>query len=480
MSNIYGIEKKAAIFFRANKYNDEIYLSTKTNLKKFVKQKKNWELIGIYSSCNEENYEKNRKNFSKLIDDIFNKNIDLFVIDSISSLNIEELDLNSLLTFLRDNNVDIYFVKEKYSTRKKTVSNQLNVIKDFSKNYSKNIVNALSEKSLNGYLPYGTSFFGYIYDVEKKNYIINEEQAKVVRLIFKLYLDGMATRKIATKLEKDGYLNYNNQAKWGHNSIIRILTNEKYVGDILFGKLKIANNFIAQKNATEEKGDIYLLKNHHEPIIDRDTFDKVQEKHLKKYTNIIQTKQLQKETIFTRKVFCGFCGNSFSRFHQDNKSYKLFCQTTKNGYCGSKMIRDDILEVAFVNTFNLMLNEYDNIQKKLIDNNLLYVNRILKNSESIESFDGQLFDKIIKYVIVGNKDKNVFDPYSFKFILRNNSDFFLCNGNSKLNIFEHEYYEILNFISEQYFLVFERVNDVNLTKIVDKVRISICFERDDK
>lgn len=71
---------------------------------------------------------------------------------------------------------------------------------------------------------------------EEGNLIINEKQAKIVRRIYKDYLDGKGPNRIAKELEDEGIPNWNGKSKWYESSIRKMLSNEKYKGDALLQK----------------------------------------------------------------------------------------------------------------------------------------------------------------------------------------------------------------------------------------------------
>ncbi len=103
------------------------------------------------------------------------------------------------------------------------------------------------------------------------------EDAEVVRMIFNLYLQGNGVRKIKRCLEKHGIRMVTGKAGWSTSTIDRMLSNEKYVGEVLMQKTYIADFSTGRREKNEGQLDTYLVKNAHEPIIDRETFDLVQQ-----------------------------------------------------------------------------------------------------------------------------------------------------------------------------------------------------------
>ena len=108
-----------------------------------------------------------------------------------------------------------------------------------------------------------TKFLGYDKD-KNGNLVINEKQAKIIRRIYKEFLDGKGANRIARELEKDRVLNWNGKAKWYESSIRKMLTNEKYMGDALLQKTYTVD-FLNKKRA-ENTGQVpqYYVEDSHE------------------------------------------------------------------------------------------------------------------------------------------------------------------------------------------------------------------------
>ena len=113
-----------------------------------------------------------------------------------------------------------------------------------------------------------TRFLGY-----DKDFVINEEEAETVRLIYKLFLAGYPIFGIKRELEAQGRKTATGKTSWCVSSIESILTNEKYKGDALLQK-QYVEDFLTKKRKTNE-GEVpqYYVEGHHEAIIDPDTFD---------------------------------------------------------------------------------------------------------------------------------------------------------------------------------------------------------------
>ena len=474
--------RNVAIFFKSNEYNDEESVIKKRNLKKFVKANKIWNLIGIYSEFkNMKNNNKNRKNLTKVLDDIFKENISLIVIDSFSSIITKEIYLKEFLEFFYEIQVDLFFVKEKYNTHKNSVDEQREKILFNKRKNAISVEKGIIENILNGKKFNLPSCLGYIFDPNINNYVINEEQAKTVRLIFELYLKGNYTiNKIAQKLHNDKILNFNNKTTWGADTIVRIITNEKYAGDVLYGKDRRKGGI--KYNSDDEKNQMYF-KNHHVAIIDRETFDKVQEKYNENRNKILKNRE-KCNGNFTGKLYCGWCGRAVNIIHEKTgTATNCITYSTRLRYtasCQSKKIPESILKDVCVLAINALIEKREKLESFFNENKFSYMNCLLKKQNVLDDFNKEIFDKFIKYIIIGKKSKGKLEPYTLRFVLKNNTDYFVKNDERYLNIFKYKYHKIIDFDSEQYIFNFKKFDDRRRLCIEDKIRIIICYESEIK
>ena len=124
-----------------------------------------------------------------------------------------------------------------------------------------------------------TRFLGYDKD-KNGRLVVVESEAIIVRKIFELYLNGFGVRKIEKYLEENGIKTVTGKDIWSASTIDRILSNEKYVGDVLMQK-SFTEDFLTGK-CKKNEGELamYFIKNDHEAIVSREVFDRVQKKKL--------------------------------------------------------------------------------------------------------------------------------------------------------------------------------------------------------
>ena len=116
----------------------------------------------------------------------------------------------------------------------------------------------------------------YGYDVTADgSLVINPDEAKIVRWMFQRYLHGDSLGKIASCLEKQGILSPTGKSKWNREAIDKLLSNEKYVGDVMLQKTFVDNLFEGKQTVNNGELDRVLIQNHHQGIVDRQLFAQV-------------------------------------------------------------------------------------------------------------------------------------------------------------------------------------------------------------
>ncbi|MTI80825.1 MAG: recombinase family protein [Firmicutes bacterium] len=273
-------------------------------------------------------------------------------------------------------------------------------------------------------------FLGYDKD-KNGNLVINEKQAKIVRRIYKDYLDGKGPNRIAKELEVEGIPNWNGKTKWYESSIRNMLSNEKYKGDALLQKTYTVD-FLTKKRV-ENTGQIprYYVEESHPAIIDKDMWEAVQleierrrafaEKHgIKKFDYTTA------DNPFAGRVICGKCGSIFGRkvWNSNNERFRKIIWRCNKKYlakgkkgCDNTHVYDESLYQTFINTFNAILENKDYFmqkwQQKKDSENLLEKYKakqfieILKKAKPITEFDIDLYFALVEKITVLEGDKMI-------------------------------------------------------------------------
>jgi site-specific DNA recombinase len=188
-------------------------------------------------------------------------------------------------------------------------------------------------------------------------FIVNKEQAKTVKRIYKYFLEGMTYYGIARKLTELEEPTPGGQKKWHTKTVESILTNEKYKGDALLQK-SYTVDFLSKKMKKNE-GEVpqYYVENNHEAIIDPATFDAVQVE-IQKRANADQ--RYSGVGIFSSKIKCGECGSWYGAkvWHSTDQYRKVIYRCNhkfdKDKKCSTPHISEDEIKAVFVRALNAL------------------------------------------------------------------------------------------------------------------------------
>lgn len=170
-------------------------------------------------------------------------------------------------------------------------------------------------------IPYG-NFLGYEKGEDGLPKVVPEE-AKTIKLIYKLFLKGKTPYGISQILKKRGILSPRGKKNWSDTTVLSILTNEKYKGDALLQKCYTVDFLTKKQKKNEGEVPQYYVKNSHEAIIDPEIFDLVQ-------AEIEKRKKLKGSHsghgMFSSKIVCGRCGEFYGpRTFHSNSKYRKMC-----------------------------------------------------------------------------------------------------------------------------------------------------------
>ena len=175
--------------------------------------------------------------------------------------------------------VDIIFEKEGIDTRTMTSETELaalsSMAQEESVSLSKNVRLGIRHRMKNGTFIQGCLPYGYRIG-ENEKWIIVEEQAKIIRLIFNAYINGTSLTKIADELKKAGVIKNDGTANWTENRVRYIIRNERYKGNALLQK-SYTDDFPFKLKRNKGERDMYYVKNYNPPIVTAEVFDKANE-----------------------------------------------------------------------------------------------------------------------------------------------------------------------------------------------------------
>ena len=231
---------------------------------------------------------ENRPSYQRMMNDCRNKKLDLIVCKSISRFGRNTEEMLRTIHELRDLGINVYFDVENINTSDSSTEFILSVIAGLreaeNKSHSENVRIGLRNRALEGTSKnYSRPCFGYQKNADGQ-LEINDSEARTVRIIYDAYLQGASINQIHDLLLQRRIPSPSGKESWCKRTIDEILSNEKYVGDVLLMKrIRLSVGSKRIKNHGEQEQ--YRIEGNHPPIITREAFDAVQQEKVRR-TNI--------------------------------------------------------------------------------------------------------------------------------------------------------------------------------------------------
>ena len=336
-----------------------------------INRKKEWILAGIFADEGISGTQtKKRTEFNRMIRMCKNKKIDLIITKSISRFARNTVDCLEYVRQLKDLGIGVIFEKENLNTMTMTSEFMIALYGSFAQAESESISKNVSWGKEKAYREGKVSFqykhlLGYKKGEDGKPEIVPEE-AEIVRMIYKLFLDGYSMRNIKKVLENKGVLTATGKKIWNESLISSILKNEKYVGDALMQKTYTLDCITHKVVKNKGERPMFLVTDHHDPIVDRDTYNQVQQelarrsskRKISDKTTTEQGKYSSKYAL-TELLICGHCGTPYRRTTWAAKGKKQIVwrciSRLEHGkkYCpDSPTIKEERLHKAIIHAIN--------------------------------------------------------------------------------------------------------------------------------
>ena len=359
-----SIDKDAMLHSLANQtsYYQELILSNK-----------DWLFAGIYADEGISGTKEDRPEFNKMIEDCKAHKIDMIIIKSISRFARNTTYLLETIRLLKSLNIDVYFEEQKMHSLSSDGELMLTLLASFAEEEAISMSNNVRWKVQKCFEQ--GKVFGihdiYGYRVVDGNYVINEDEAKVIRNIFHWYVDeGMGTALITIRLREQNIPSPKG-SRWNTSTVRAILKNITYTGNLMLGKCSLDMNE-SHSRRNDGKYPMYKVEFNHEAIIPLDIFEEAQ-RIAKERRELFVPKEPNNYSPFTGKIKCASCGGNYVRKKNKYRTYWVCCSAVSvNGKeCNQTLsLREDTL-------FELACKALD-----------------------LKSFDEAVFDKKVEKIIV--------------------------------------------------------------------------------
>ena len=273
---------RVAAYCRVSTHHEEQQRSLATQISyytNYIRNHPNWVLVGVYSDTASGTCTDQRPSYQELMRDCTKRKVDLILVKSLSRFGRDALETIRQIRRLKEMNIGVYIENGGLNALNVSDSmiDQLAALAQAESHFrSENIKFGIRHRMRSGKTVLNhTQFLGYTKGPDGVLQIVPEE-AEIVRKIFELYIQGNGVRKIKRYLEEHGIKTVTGKSEWSTSTIDRMLSNEKYVGEVRMQKTFTADFLTGRREKNIGQLDLFLVEEAHEPIIDQETFELVQ------------------------------------------------------------------------------------------------------------------------------------------------------------------------------------------------------------
>ena len=431
--------------------------------KEYIERNPEWELAEVFADEGISGTStKKRKAFNKMIECAKAGDLDLIITKEISRFARNTLDSIFYTRELKRIGVGVIFLNDNINTLEPDAELRLTIMSSIAQEESRKTSDRVKwgqKRRMEQGIVFGRNMLGY--DINDGQMTINEEGAKIVRLIFhKFANENKGTQVIARELREEGYKTISGNVYWSNTMILKVIRNEKYCGDLVQKKTFTPDYLTHEKKYNRGEEEFVIIKNHHEPIVSREIFEQANE--------ILDSRALSQEGkakhsnryAFSGKIKCGTCGSTYvARYktlksgHQ-TKSWRCY-NAARHGSphldkagnqvgCSNESIRNE--DAAYI--MSLVVKSLDLDRETLIKNLMDSINSVITTdvghvktenlSKKITDIEGQQA-RLIEIFMGGNITKDEF------LAAREKSDVELANLREMLESLEKQDIIVRNY-----------------------------------
>ena len=365
------VKRRVAGYARVSTDSDEQLTSYEAQIDyytRFIGSHADWEFVRVYTDegisglCT-----RHRDGFNDMVQDAIDGKIDLIVTKSVSRFARNTVDSLTTIRRLKEVGCECYFEKEGIYTfdgkGELLLTIMSSLAQEESRSISENVTWGQRKRFADGKFSLAYShFLGYEKD-EENNLRVVPEQAAIVRLIYKLFLEGKTTQGIANYLMEHGIVSPAGKQRWQASTVGSILRNEKYKGDAILQKTFTADFLTKRMKKNDGEVPKYILEGAHEAIIASEQFEAVQEEFARRR----KIGRAYSDKAFHSKLICGDCGGFYGRkvWHSTDEYRCVVFQCNSKfkapTQCSTPTLTEDDIKVRFLAAYDQLIGKRDSI-----------------------------------------------------------------------------------------------------------------------
>ena len=350
------------------------YAAQIRNYTEEIAQHDGWELVDVYADEGLTGTRMDqRDDFNRMMRDCRKGKVDRILVKSVSRFARNTRDCLSALRELSAMGVSVRFEKENIDTLDSKgellITIMSSLAQEESRSISENVTWGWRKRISDGKVSVAYShFLGYEKGEDGSMQVV-ESEAKIVRQIYGMFLDGQTPSSIASFLTKQRVPTPAGKEKWQSSTVKSILTNEKYKGDALLQKT-FTVDFLSKKAKINE-GEVpqYYVEKSHPAIVSAEVFDLAQYEMKRRAK---KGRHTSAASVFSDKLVCGECGAVYgSKVWHSTDAYRTMIWRCNEKYavkgrpCPSPHLRNDEIQNAFVQAVNQVIKRKDEVLSTL-------------------------------------------------------------------------------------------------------------------
>lgn len=384
-----------------------------------------------------------RDAFNEMMDDAKNGEIDCIIVHKSDRLSRNRYDAITCKHKLKQYGVELISVLENFGNNPESIL--LESLMDglneyYSRNLSREVMKGMKESAYQCKHLGGVPPLGYDVDTKTKKYVINEEEAFIIRRIYTMYSQGVGYKRVLRYLNDEMQFKTKSGNEFTSSTLNNILKNEKYTGVYIFNRKHEKDCLGNRKPQLNEEKDIIKIEGGMPAIISKELFDMVQDK-MKSNKEKVNANSKNESFLLTGRIRCGVCGAPMTgntKWCNDGKkrysTYRCSNRAQHKAECQNKEIRKDYVEGYVIRKTIETLLEKENIVRihHMIEDNIhlekAKIKEDLKNvcarktrtEENIKEIQKQGNEEVIKELIERREELEQQSVRLFKMLEVNN------------------------------------------------------------
>jgi len=375
----------------------------------YINKNPEWQFSGLYvdEGLSGTSVEK-RIGFQNMIEDAKGGKIDLILTKEVSRFARNTVDSVQYSRELKSLGVGILFLSDNIFTLDGDSELRLTLMSSLAQEESRKISERVkwgNKQRFKAGVVYGSRVFGY--HLKGGKLTVNEEEAEIVRLIFRLYNEGMGTHVLSKELQNRGIVNPSGKKEWSQKSLLNILKNEKYCG-VLKSQKSITVDHLSHRRVKNDgvKKEFVVKENNHEPIISSELFIQTQNEIKARRNGASDNSVYLNRYAWSGKLVCSKCGSHYVRkiWNAKKEFERIVWQCGEkrhNGLehendmgdkigCNSAAVFDDVMREAALSALKSVVKN----KKKIVNEVMEIVRKTLSektdNNDIVKRLEGKI------------------------------------------------------------------------------------------